>query len=946
MSKEMNPEHWEKLKNIFNKALKLEGNARKTYLDEICGEDQALRNEIESLLQAYQMPGILDNPPKDLLESTFSSQRITDKKGEEFGPYKIIKTLGYGGMGNVYLAERADGQFEQQVALKLLRTGFTTENQVRRFLSERQILATLNHEHIARLLDGGVTEDGQPWFAMEYIKGQPINEYCNAKQLTIKQRLGLFLKICEAVQSAHRKLIVHRDLKPSNILVTEDGTVKLLDFGIAKVISREDALSGSMPITRTGLLPLTPAYASPEQIRGEPMTTASDIYQLGVVLYELLTGCRPYKVSGKTPSEVERIICEQRPTRPSTAVTTKPKEQDQEYLQKRTPKQFQKYLKGDLDLIVMKSLRKEPDRRYESAEQLALDIRNYLTGHPVTAHPDSIGYQLQKFIRRNRVAVSAAAVILVLIVGYAATITWHSQQTQAALEHAQQETQKAEQVTGFLIDMFEATDPAEAMGDTLNTRTLLERGIRQAEQLDGQPDIQARMFDASGQVYMALGQYEEARPLLEHSLDLRKEIYGEDHLMISESLHNLGRLHLVNGNYRRAGELYMEGLRIRESHLPPGDPRIAESLYHVGMYQLRVESDLAKAESLLTRSLELRKQAFGDQHAKVAESLRGLGGILLVKGNYLEAENSYLNALEIQERELGEYHPETLTTLNNLAIFKAWNGEYDSAITLLEESFEQRKRVLGETHYSGAIQLNNLAFIAGHQQDYEEAEQLLNDAISVMRASVGVEHPHALVFKTNLARIKHITGDLEAAEQLHRETLDQKRAILGPDHADVAPSLIQLGALLKDQQNYEEAESLIREAISIHQNTLGDKHPMLISGYYMLTQIAKEKGDFREAANMLYETLKIREEIPAIDHTEIAVAHSLQGACLTDLELYAEADALIADVQTLVNSSNYEDWGLKQELLNQVIHLYEKWNNQGQAKRYRELLADLEPQLN
>lgn len=945
----MNHDHWKKLKEIFNNSLELEGAELEEYLDKNCGENQKLREEIESLLNAYKTPGVLDNPPKQLLESFFSSQGGQDKKGKHIGPYKIIKTLGYGGMGSVYLAKRADGQFEQEVALKLLRAGFTSKNQVRRFWSERQILATLNHENIARLLDGGVTEDGQPWFAMEYVKGLPIQKYCDAKKLSVKQRLKLFLKVCDAVQYAHQKLVVHRDLKPSNILVTEQQTVKLLDFGIAKVINHEDTLTNAIPLTRTGLLPLTPAYASPEQVLGKSMTTASDVYQLGIVLYELLTGCRPYNVSGKTPSEVEHIICEQQPTKPSTAIIKSLPEQENNHDRvndsgKTKPGELLKHLRGDLDTIVLKALRKEPDRRYESAEKLASDIRYYLSGRPVSAHPDSMEYRAGKFIRRHKIGVSATAIIILLIVGYAATITWHSHRTQSALVQAQEETAKAEQVTGFLIDMFEASDPAEAMGDTLNTRLLLERGVAQAQQLDGQPDIQARMFDAAGRVYMALGQYEDARPLIERSLNLRKEIYGEDHLIVSQSLHNLAQLHIENGNYNFAGELYQESLNVRTKHLPSDDPRIAESLYHVGMYYQRVENNLETAESHLSKSLEIRQHNYGSLHEKVAESLRGLGGVLLAKGNNSSAETNYLKALEIQENKLGERHPETLTTLNNLAILKAWRGDYNSAISLLTESLDKRLKVLGTGHQSNAIQLNNLAFIAGHQGDYEEAEQLLNEAISVMRASVGTDHPHALVFKTNLARIKYITGDYENAEKLHRETLQQKRDLLGAGHTDVAASLVQLGALLKDQQKYTEAESLIREAISIHQNTLSDQHPMFISGYYLLAQIYKEMGDYHEAANLFHETLKIRLQTQAIDHTQIAVAHSLQGACLTDLELYTEAESLIKDVHSLLDSMDHQDRILKQELLTQVINLYERWDNQGQANRYRELLANVEAQ--
>jgi len=511
---------WQKLKRIFNEAIEMDELDRDKYLDKVCGEDRNLRKEVFSLLKAHEIPGKLDHRPDQVVKTVFSGLQPQNKKGEKIGPYKILKDLGHGGMGSVYLAERIDGQFRQEVALKLLRTGFTSENQTRRFLAERQILATLNHKNIARLLDGGVTGDGQPWFALEYVNGHPIDIYCKDHQLTLKQRLKLFLRVCDAVQTAHRKLIIHRDIKPTNVLVTEDGIVKLLDFGIAKVLNQEDLFEDAIPLTRTGLLPLTPAYASPEQVLGEHITTASDIYQLGVMLYELLTGIRPYEVSGRTPSEVERIICEEEPTWPSTAVTRiiNSKNNSGEYsigMLQNNPRQLQKRLRGDLDIIVMKCLRKEPGRRYESADQLAADIRFYMTGQTVSAHPDSRSYRAKKFMQRHKIGFVSTIAIVLLLFGYAATITWHSQQTQSALTRAQTETIRAEQITDYLLGLFEASDPAESLGDTVSAGMLLERGIQQAEQLDGQPEVQAQMFDIVGQVYSRLGHYDQSEKLLE-----------------------------------------------------------------------------------------------------------------------------------------------------------------------------------------------------------------------------------------------------------------------------------------------------------------------------------------------------------------------------------------------------------------------------------------------
>ncbi|CAN5480125.1 hypothetical protein BH23BAC3_BH23BAC3_24080 [soil metagenome] len=497
---------WHKVKQIFSEALELNPGDRERFVKDACGDDKDLLTEVQSLLAAYEKSGPLDKSPENLKKTVFTRPKNPTFKNQVVGNYKIIRALGHGGMGSVFLAERSDGQYDQRVALKLLRTGFTSENQTRRFLAERQILATLVHKNIARLIDGGLTEQGQPWFAMEYVDGFPIDKYCDTNQLTVKERLKLFKDVCNAVQFAHQKLIVHRDLKPSNIFVEENGTVKLLDFGIAKALKPDEILSGQIPITKTGLLPLTPAYASPEQIRGDSITTSSDIYQLGVMLYELLTGFTPYNVSGRSPSEIEQLICESTPTRPSTAITKLPDRDSDTTTQqictarKTEPDELQRLLRGEMDTIILKAMHKEPERRYESAGQLAADIHNYLNGKPVTAHPDSVAYRVRKFIQRHKIGVASAATIILLLLGYALTITYHSQQTQAALEQARQETAKAEQITGLLMDMFEASDPSESLGENITARQLLESGIRQVEQLQEQPEVQAQMLDLTGRV--------------------------------------------------------------------------------------------------------------------------------------------------------------------------------------------------------------------------------------------------------------------------------------------------------------------------------------------------------------------------------------------------------------------------------------------------------------
>ena len=440
-------ERWQQADAVFSEALDLPPEKRAAFLDEACAGDADLRREVERLFEADAQAGLFLETPSDWFDAPrlpgpgVAAEGDRARRavlGQQVGPYRLLDEIGHGGMGTVYLAERADGQFEQQVALKLVRSGVATDEALRRFRLERQILAGLHHPHVARLLDGGVTEDGTPYFVMEYVAGIPIDRYCDEHRLSIAERLRLFCTVCAAVQYAHQNLVVHRDLKPSNILVTDDGQVKLLDFGIARLLDPE-ARTLSPALTQTGLRLMTPEYASPEQVRGEPVGTASDGYQLGVLLYELLTGHRPYRLPGRLLHHIERIVCEEMPTRPSTAVV-----QIEEVevsgdggTQSITPEQvsrarstsierLRRRLAGDLDNIVLMALRKEPARRYASVGNLEADIQRHLTGLPVRARPDTLVYRATKFVRRNWIGVAATLLVMLSLVAGLTVALWQA----------------------------------------------------------------------------------------------------------------------------------------------------------------------------------------------------------------------------------------------------------------------------------------------------------------------------------------------------------------------------------------------------------------------------------------------------------------------------------------------------------------------------------------
>ena len=471
----MDPHRWSRLKELFDEACALPADERPAFLEGACGGDAAMQEEILSLFEEEdRVHSLLDGVA---VEAAGLLDELT-KAGRQVGPYRLVRRLGVGGMGEVYLAERADGQFDQQVALKLVRSGLTSEQILARFRSERQILARLQHPNIARLLDGGLTPEGQPYFVIEYVEGEPIDTYADARALSVDERLELFAQVCRAVTYAHANLVIHRDLKPSNILVTDDGQVKLLDFGIAKVLSEDG--DAQEPLTRTGAAVMTPAYASPEQARGEPVNTSTDIYSLGVVLYELLTGLRPYEVDGRNPAEAVRVICEVEPERPSTAITearSRDETTGETIGQARGTDvdRLRRRLAGDLDVICLKALRKHAERRYVTADEMGEDIRRHLKAIPIQARAESLSYRAGKYVRRHRLGVLATAAVVLMLAGL---VGFYTARLADERDRARLEAEKAEQVAAFLQGLFQVSDPSESRGETVTARAGSSRNWR------------------------------------------------------------------------------------------------------------------------------------------------------------------------------------------------------------------------------------------------------------------------------------------------------------------------------------------------------------------------------------------------------------------------------------------------------------------------------------
>ncbi len=837
----MDPQRWQRVDALFEAALERAANQRPGFLEEACDGDLPLRREVESLLAAAGKAGhFLDAP---------AAGAPGDAAASAIGPYRIERELGRGGMGTVYLAVRADDAFEKRVAVKLLHLGLKSVGLVRRFRSERQILATFEHPNIARLLDGGATADGRQYLVMEYIDGEPIDRYCDRRRLPVDARLEIFRQVCAAVHYAHRNLVVHRDVKPSNILVTADGVPRLLDFGIAKLLDPE-AFPLTVEATVTGLRPMTPSYASPEQIRGEPVTTASDVYSLGVLLYQLLTGRRPHALRGLTPRQAERALLDGEPVKPSVAVTRTETRLDERGTERRLtpegvsrerdarPQQLRRRLAGDLDNIVAKALRKDLNRRYGSVEPLLEDLRRHRRGLPVTARRGSFGYAVGKFLRRHRLAVAGAAAIVALILLFAAFTA----------RQAARERDRAERVAEFLIDLFKVVDPGEARGNSITAREVLDRGAERIErELADQPVVQARLRDVIGNVYLNLGLYGAAETHLAAALATHRRELGPGHPDLARSLDNLATLYRHQGRY-------------------------------------------AEAEPLFRQALEVSEKAWGPEHTEVAEILAQLAILQRIQGRYDETESLGERARRIYERALGPAHPKVADVFRVLAGARVESGEDEEAERLLKAALAIYRRSYGEDHVDVAVTLQNLGYLYWARNDPGAAGSHQRRALGILERLLGTEHPMVADALTGIGIAAKQEGRYGEAERDLRRALAIYEGATGDDHIDYANCLFELGHAVFLQERDAEAESILRHSLEIREDNLGPGHPWVAESLRGLADLRRRQGRFAEAEELYRRALAIRERHPG--HPGTAGIPQAYGALLRALGRSEEAARL------------------------------------------------------
>lgn len=824
----MSTPSWHRIEELFQRAIECSGQERERLLAGAAEPD--LRSEVESLLAVYESS-------TSVLESCLIRAPVPDSapgwapawEGRRLGPYVLLREIGHGGMSRVYLAARADAEFERLVVVKVLEPEFCSPSLLRRFLSERQILADLDHPGIAKLLDGGTTEEGVPYLVLELVDGPPIDRYCDRHRLSIRQRVALFLEVCAAVEHAHRNLVIHRDLKPSNILITAEGRAKLLDFGIAKLLAPERR-DGAGEVTRTILHPLTPRYASPEQLRGASLTTATDVYSLGVVLYELLVGDSLFDDDRSAARRVQPAAVS---LSGGLAVVERDRSAAAEVAARRhtSLRALKRQLSGDLDTVVRTALEDDLDRRYPSVARLTDDLERWLASRPIGARRWSFGDRAAKLVRRNPwAAVLAGTAILLLVLLAAGQIV---QSRRVARER-----DTAEQALSFLTSVFHGADPATGGAERVTLPQLLDAGAaRVQEELSGAPEAQARMLEVLGEVYADLGLVESAQPLFERSLELRRAVHGE----CSREVALVSR--------------------------------------HLGEVALR-RSDLADAERWLRRSVGLYRD-LGGEPAGLAAALEGLGETLAAGDRYEEAEPLLREALELQRRPGLEGHEaEAAETCVALADLLRRAGRWDEVGPLLEQALELRRRTAGDRSAAVASSLNDLGIFLATQGRYRDAVEHYAEVLGVWRALHEGDHPEIARALHNLGVTLLAADRLEEAESRLGESLAMLRRLHGETHLATAFALDSWGSLLILRGELEEAERTYEQVLAIRRQLLGERHSLYAGSLMRRGKVRRLRGRWQAAEADLTAALELLSEAPQ----QLQVAPAMIGMGRLDLD--------------------------------------------------------------
>jgi eukaryotic-like serine/threonine-protein kinase len=818
----LSPDRWHLVSPYFDLAMEMSEKEREAWLESLRANDPPLAADLQTLLEerkALSQEGFLNGSAVRVAASPSLA-------GQTIGAYTLESLMGQGGMGSVWLARRSDGRFEGRAAVKLLNAVLIGRVGEERFKREGSILARLTHPHIARLVDAGVSTAGQSYLVLEHVEGEHIDHYCDARRLDVEARLRLFLDVLAAVAHAHANLIVHRDIKPSNVLVASDGQVKLLDFGIAKLLEAETDAGEATALTRDGGRAMTPEYAAPEQMTGGLVTTATDVYALGTLLYVLLAGRHPIEAALSSPIDLLNAIVDREPERLSDAVASTRTGHAEALatlasLRRTSSDGLRRILKGDLDTIVAKALKKDPEERYASVTTLAEDIRRHLNNEPISARRDTLAYRTSKFVLRHTQSVAAAAAGALLLAGL---VGFYTSRIAAERDLARREAAKSAKVTELLGGLLGGSDPTRMheSHDRTVPGILEAAAERIPKELAGQPELEVEMLDVIGKIYFNMGLREKAQPLLEQALAVGRRDLGPEHERVAQSLNELGVLLREKGDRAAARPLLEEALRMRRKLLGEEHKDVAVSLVELAsLYQ--DEGSLAQAEPLLRESLAIRRKVLGEGDHETATSMNDLALVLQEKGELAEATQLLQGALVIYRKVRGENHPDVAATVNNLSLVAMDQHDYGKAERYARESVAIGRKAFGEKHPGLVSKLNNLGHALRQQGKYDEAASVIEEAIGIGVSALGDDHERVTYCRVNLARVNLARHDPAAAEPLLRKALQSfRRALPGTDwRIGTVESL--LGASLTSLGRFEEAESLLLDADGILKNLQGQQ---------------------------------------------------------------------------------------------------------------------------
>jgi serine/threonine-protein kinase len=820
----MDRERWERVQDLFHRAAALPAAGREAFLTREAADDPALAREVMAMLAEDERASVLDRDLAGVARSVLEAPGAASVPPHRFGPYRAVKFLGEGGMGVVFQVVRDD--LDSIAAVKILRDATLSPARRERFASEQRTLARLNHPSIARLYDAGALPDGTPWIVMEYVEGVPLTEYCARREAPLRERLRLFRAVCEAVQHAHQHAIIHRDLKPSNVLVREDGTVRLLDFGIARPL---DPAEGAPRLTRTAWGPMTPAYAAPEQVQGGVLGVHTDVYSLGVILYELLAGRAPFDLEGRTPTEAAAIVTTQDPPAPSAAAGA--------------ARGASRSAWTDLDVLCRTAMHRDPARRYATVEALLRDLDRFLAGRPLEARRDSFGYRASRFLRRHWRPLAAATTVVLLVGGLVAFYTLRLARARNA---ALAEAARTERIQRFMLSLFQGRDEEAGPAESLRVVTMLDRGVQEARALNAEPLVQVELFATLGGLYQTLGELPRADSLLTRALERRRSLLGPRHAEVARDLIALGMLRSDQAEYEPAERLVREGLAIYRAARAPDPRAIGQGLAALGrVFEERGVYDSAavlleqaiaaqagfgdddpdltasryelantnfyagrygSSDSLNRLVLATTRRTRGERHPSVADVLINLGAAQHEQGRYLESERFYREALDITRGWYGELHPKTAANLTMLGRTLIFQDRHDEAVLLLGRALAIRERVFGEAHPAVASTVNELGNIALARDHYDEAEAAFRRMVGIYRAVYGERHYLIGIALSNLASVYMARKEFVAAEPLFRQAIARYAETLPADHVNVGIARIKLGRTLLRQKRWAEAE--------------------------------------------------------------------------------------------------------------------------------------------